>query len=148
MSSDSAEGPWQESPPPESRFRWSWSPARLADLPGVRKEFRGYALGLLEGRPGARDAVADAVCALDELMCNALRHGGGAPVQVTVGSLESGLLLVVADGSAGSPPRARTADDGTPGGRGLAIVADAARGTGWCRSSNGKSVWAFVPVAI
>lgn len=148
MSSESAGGPWQESPPPESRFRWSWSPARLSDLPGVRAEFRSYALGLLSGRPGAHDAVADAVLALDELMSNALRHGGGAPVRVTVGSLESGLLLVVADGSAGHPPRARTPDDDAPGGRGLAIVADAARGTGWSRTTTGKSVWAFVPVAV
>ncbi|KQS64989.1 ATP-binding protein [Modestobacter sp. Leaf380] len=147
MSSDSSEGPWPESPPPESRFRWSWNPAVLSDLPVVRREFRAHALGLLAGRAHAEDAVADAVLALDELMSNALRHGG-TPVQVTVGSLESGLLLVVADGSAGDPPRHRTPDGSGPGGRGLHIVADAAEGTGWCRSPGGKSVWAFVPVMI
>lgn len=147
MSSDSFEGPWQESPPPESHFRWSWSPARLSDLPVVRREFRAHALGLLAGRPRAADVVDDAVLALDELMSNALRHGGH-PVQVTVGSLESGLLLVVADGTGGQPPRDRTPDDGAPGGRGLRMVADTADGTGWCRTPGGKSVWAFVPVAI
>ncbi len=147
MSTDSSDGPWQETPPPASEFRWSWSPARLADLPAVRREFRAYASDLLAGRPGARNAVEDAVLALDELATNALRHGR-TPVTVTVGSLESGLMLVVNDLAGDTPPRSRLDGHDVTGGHGLQIVASAARGSGWCRANAGKSVWAFVPLGL
>lgn len=147
MTSESSEGPWQEARPPRSEFRWAWSPAQEADLDVVHREFRGYAMELLLGRPGGERAVEDAMVALQALMTNALRHGG-PPIEVTVGSLESGLLLVVKDGAGDAPPAPRSAEDTTER-RGLRVVADASESRGWCpEPAGGKSVWAFVPVQL
>jgi len=85
----------------------------------------------------APNVVGDALLlahAVDNLLENAVRHGGGAPVQVVVESREEGVTLQVADAGPGVPSetlphlgesffRGDAARTGEGSGLGLAIVA-------------------------
>jgi len=106
---------------------------------GVRQLVRT----LLDGRDGV--VVDDAVLVTDELVTNAVRHGG--PWRTCRLALTNGgatLRIEVIDGAT-APPRFRRPD--STGGRGLVLVDQLASAWGVVRHHHGKTVWAEMTTA-
>jgi len=92
------------------------------------------------------EQIDNAAMATGELFANAVRHAGRGPgdtVTVAVECTAHSLRVIVADGSP-VPPRARTTDEATESGRGLAIVSALTDGWGTAPpepGTAGKRVW-------
>jgi two-component sensor histidine kinase len=94
------------------------------------------------------DCIDDVVLVASELVGNAVLHAGPSfdhELDVTWELQPDAVLVQVRDGTTALPHR-RPAD-GAPGGRGLAIVAALALDWGVRRLTDGKQVWARVPIS-
>jgi signal transduction histidine kinase len=134
---------WPLHGPPNGLERWSWQPRRLSDLPAVRRDLRA---ALARDRPDrdtehAEELHEQLVLLFDELLSNALRHGG-MPASGAVSRTADGWLLIVSDTAAGTPPHPDLDRDPAQGGLGLRMVADLSAGFGWCADGHAKHVWA------
>ncbi|MEU1459451.1 ATP-binding protein [Streptomyces sp. NPDC005727] len=109
--------------------------------PGVVRTARGAVRGQLRGWD--LDCVADlAALLVSELVTNSLRHATG-PIGVRLvrpARLGDTLLVEVSD-PLPDPPRERVAQPEDESGRGLQLVAGAARRWGTRPGSGGKTVW-------
>jgi len=130
-------------PGPDTVRLGHWRPRTLADATASRLQL---AAALREGAPspgsddGARERL---LLVFEELVSNALRHGGG-PVEVTVRSTGSSWLLEVSDTAAGSPPTPAVGRDAAHGGLGLYLVARLSGAHGWTVDGGRKVAWARV----
>jgi anti-sigma regulatory factor (Ser/Thr protein kinase) len=123
---------------------WHGEPTTLAELRAMRMQLRE----LLRSRgrpPGAADDDVDRLLlAVEELVSNALRHGG-TPVRATVSTTPTGWLLEVSDAAGDSPPVPAVGRDAALGGLGLYLVAQLSGAHGWAAAEEGrKVVWARV----
>jgi anti-sigma regulatory factor (Ser/Thr protein kinase) len=88
------------------------------------------------------DEVVDSVgIAATELASNAIRHAQ-SPAVVALSRNRETLILDVGDRRPSSPPRIPADSAGGYGGRGLNIVQQLAKRTGWYVADGGKHVWA------
>ena len=91
-------------------------------------------------------ALDDIGLVVSELVTNAVTHGKG-PIDVDL-TLDPGTIRVdVADASP-APPVVRVPRPDVPGGRGMHLVAAAARDWGYQFTATGKTVWAEVAVPV
>jgi serine phosphatase RsbU (regulator of sigma subunit)/anti-sigma regulatory factor (Ser/Thr protein kinase) len=121
---------------------WHGEPTTLAELRAMRMHLRE--LLRTRGRPpGASDDDVDRLLlAVEELVSNALRHGG-TPVHATVTTTATGWLLEVSDAAGDSAPVPAVGRDAALGGLGLYLVAQLAGAHGWTEGEDGrKVVWA------
>ncbi|MFF8862513.1 MULTISPECIES: ATP-binding protein [unclassified Streptomyces] len=109
--------------------------------PGAVRTARAAVRGQLHGWD--LDCLADlAALLVSELVTNSLRHATG-PIGVRLvrpGGLDGALLVEVSD-PLPDPPRERVARLEDENGRGLQLVAGAARRWGTRPGANGKTVW-------
>ncbi|SDF96241.1 Histidine kinase-like ATPase domain-containing protein [Lentzea fradiae] len=82
---------------------------------------------------GYRGGLDDVVLVVDELVTNAVRHGGGCPVVRLTGAADRVLVEVADDGAARPVPR--------PGGWGLRLVAVLCTSWGVGERAGRKVVW-------
>src|SRR3954451_1989644 len=122
---------------------WRGEPTTLAELRAMRMQLRE--LNAHDRPAGASDDDVDRLLlAFEELVSNALRHGG-APVRPAVTSSASGWLLEVSDAAGESPPVPAVGRDAALGGLGLYLVAQLSGAHGWTPDDEGrKVVWAQV----
>lgn len=91
--------------------------------------------------------VDDAVLVTSELVENAVRHTGSAPVLRL--ELRRGQLAIAVSDDEARPPQPRPLTSRVPGGRGLPLVAAMSRAWGWSPSPHGgKVVWAVLAVPV
>ncbi|MFE3635874.1 ATP-binding protein [Streptomyces cellostaticus] len=109
--------------------------------PGVVRTARGAVRGQLRGWD--LDCVADlAALLVSELVTNALRHATGPiGVRLVRPARLGGTLLVEVSDPLPDPPRERVARPEDESGRGLQLVAGAARRWGTRPGGGGKTVW-------
>src|SRR6476469_6738490 len=125
---------------------WHGEPTTLAELRAMRMQLRDLLRS--GGRPpgAAGGDVSRLLLAVEELVSNALRHGG-PPVCATVSTTPTGWLLEVSDAAGDSPPVPAVGRDAALGGLGLYLVAQLSRDHGWAPAEGGrKVVWARVDV--
>jgi anti-sigma regulatory factor (Ser/Thr protein kinase) len=92
------------------------------------------------------DQSDDVLLVVDELVTNAVVHGGG-PIGLSLDLIDQTVRIEVADSSSQMPAQ-RQASTTRDGGRGIALVAAIAAAWGALpNGSGGKSVWAEIPVA-
>ncbi|MEV7558302.1 SpoIIE family protein phosphatase [Streptomyces sp. NPDC089795] len=93
---------------------------------------------------GLEEAAFTAELVVSELVTNAYRYGGGAPVTLRI-IRDRGLICEVSDSSSTAPHlrRARTTDEG---GRGLFLVAQLTERWGTRYTRDGKTVWTEFPL--
>ena len=143
-----SEALWATRPRPEihDTVLWHGEPTTLAELRAMRMALREL-LGS-RGRPplATHDDVDRLLLAVEELVSNALRHGG-APVRATVITTGTGWLLEVSDAAGEVPPVPAVGRDAALGGLGLYLVAQLSSEHGWSMAEDGrKVVWARVDV--
>jgi serine phosphatase RsbU (regulator of sigma subunit)/anti-sigma regulatory factor (Ser/Thr protein kinase) len=136
---------WSRRPPParpaESAPLGRWAPRTAADLTAARLELSELASAV--ARPAA-EAAERLELVFEELVSNALRHGGGR-VDVTVHGTRTGWLLQVVDAAGDSAPTPAIDRDAALGGLGLYLVARLSSAHGWAPTdAGGKVVWAHV----
>ncbi|MBJ6640215.1 ATP-binding protein [Streptomyces sp. DHE7-1] len=109
--------------------------------PGVVRTARGAVRGQLRGWD--LDCVADlAALLVSELVTNSLRHATGPiGVRLVRPARLGGTLLVEVSDPLPDPPRERVAQPEDESGRGLQLVAGAARRWGTRPGGGGKTVW-------
>ena len=119
-----------------------WEPHTAADLTAARLQLSEVASAV--ARP-AGEAAERLELVFEELVSDALRHGGGR-VEVIVHAAGSGRLLQVVDAAGDSPPTTPAIDrDAALGGLGLYLVARLSSAHGWTPTdAGGKVVWAHV----
>jgi signal transduction histidine kinase len=118
-----------------------WEPRRPADLTAHRLQLAEAASAV--ARPPA-EAAERLELAFEELVSNALRHGGGR-VEVTVSATGTGWLLEVTDAAGHTAPTPAIDRDAALGGLGLYLVARLSSAHGWAPVDSGrKVVWAHV----
>jgi anti-sigma regulatory factor (Ser/Thr protein kinase)/putative methionine-R-sulfoxide reductase with GAF domain len=98
----------------------------------------------LASRAGLDAALDDVGLVVSELVTNAVTHGEG-PIHVDLSLDPRTIRVEVADASS-SPPVARIPHPDVPGGRGIHLVAAAAREWSYRSTTSGKTVWAEIPV--
>lgn len=131
---------WPSASPPAAERLLHWQLAGVAELPAMRAQVR-RAMG-----PSIDpDALDQLILALDEMASNALRHGGGGPVEASVRSTDTGYLIEVSDAAAARPPMPAVDRDPSEGGLGLYLIARMALRHGWYASARAKHVWALLP---
>jgi len=103
----------------------------------------------LANRDITQESVEDVVLVASELVGNAVLHGTRTDGDLDVAwDVERDAVVVqVLDGSP-ELPRRRTATPRDTGGRGLSIVAAISLDWGVRRTTQGKLVWARVPIAF
>ncbi|GAB2473346.1 ATP-binding protein [Jatrophihabitans fulvus] len=100
----------------------------------------------LAARSVTPDAIDDVVLVASELVGNAVTHAAEHGSLDVAWQLEDSTVIVrVRDGSS-EQPHVRTVPETSPNGRGLAIVAAVAVEWGVQPLTDGKQVWARVPV--
>ena len=114
----------------------SW---RLDATPDLRRMRRA----LHDALRTARQVSGPVVLVASELATNALRHGV-PPVVVTLGRVEDGYLLDVADGSLDAVPTYSTYRPAGEGGFGLYLIGRLADEVGWYADADRKHVWAVL----
>ena len=77
---------------------------------------------------------------VEELTCNALRHGR-APVKVDLAAFDHYWLLVVGDAAVATPPTPAIDQDAADGGLGLYLVARICGAHGWTVEASRKVAW-------
>ena len=119
--------------------------ARFRGGPDAPFAARHFVMGLLEHRPyGVRAPIDDAQLVVSELATNAVVHAG-TPFSVSVRCDGTGIRISVHDRSLALPivrqvgPTARS-------GRGLRLVTAVSRDWGVETTSDGKTVWAELPL--
>ena len=144
-----AAGPvWPSAIPPPAHAALHWVLTDVAELPRVRAELRRHA----SSRSGRQEdsTAADLrdrlVLALDEMASNALRHGGGSPVEAAVRVTDEGYLIEVSDAAVQAPPTPAVGRDPSEGGLGLYLIAELATLHGWYVHGGAKHVWALLPL--
>ncbi|WP_243737385.1 ATP-binding protein [Blastococcus xanthinilyticus] len=118
-----------------------WQPGTLAELTLARRQLNA---ALHDGaRPAGCDegAVQLLLLAFEELVSNALRHGG-TPIEVVVTRTGACWLLEVRDTAADRPPAPARDRDPALGGLGLPLVAKICDDHGWTVEDGRKLVWA------
>jgi len=127
---------------PRSRASWGPPPGGGAGHnPGVVRTARGAVRGQLRGWD--LDCVADlAALLVSELVTNSLRHATGPiGVRLVRPARFGDTLLVEVSDPLPDPPRERVAQPEDESGRGLQLVAGAARRWGTRPGGGGKTVW-------
>lgn len=125
-----------------ARARRHWQLATPAQLTAARRALRGDLADGATSPPGAGDADLDLLLlAFEELVSNALRHGG-PPVTVQVVATGHGWLVDVADGRPDAAPAPPVGRDPALGGLGLHLIARLASSHGWVVDGTAKHVWA------
>jgi anti-sigma regulatory factor (Ser/Thr protein kinase) len=137
---------WQERRLPDTsastRACWRWQPTTLAQLTAARRALRGDLADQATCPPGTGEADVDhLLLAFEELVSNALRHGG-PPVSVQVVATGHGWLVDVADGRPDVTPAPPVGRDPALGGLGLDLIARLASSHGWVVEGTAKHVWA------
>jgi anti-sigma regulatory factor (Ser/Thr protein kinase) len=125
---------------------WCGEPTTLAELRAMRMQLRER-LSVDAGPPGASsDDVDRLLLAFEELVSNALRHGG-TPVRAVLTTTDTGWLLEVSDAAGDTPPVPAVGRDAALGGLGLYLVAQMSAAHGWTTDADGrKVVWARIDV--
>jgi anti-sigma regulatory factor (Ser/Thr protein kinase) len=122
---------------------WQGEPTTLAELRAMRMQLRT----LLTAGEEPTDDVDRLLLAVEELVSNALRHGG-SPVRATVTTTGSGWLLEVSDAAGSIPPVPAVGRDAALGGLGLYLVAQLSAAHGWSADGEDrKVVWAHIDLA-
>ena len=122
---------------------WHGEPATLAELRAMRMQLRT----LLSAGEESPDDVDRLLLAVEELVSNALRHGG-SPVRAVVTTTGSGWLLEVSDAAGATPPVPAVGRDAALGGLGLYLVAQMSAAHGWsAEGEDRKVVWARIDLA-
>ncbi|TYP88923.1 ATP-binding SpoIIE family protein phosphatase [Blastococcus xanthinilyticus] len=122
-------------------------PTTVAELRSLRLALRASATDDGPAAGADADDLDRLLLVFEELVSNALRHGG-SPVEVTVTEVAGGWLLEVGDASGEVPPVPAVGRDAARGGLGLYLVAQLAGAHGWVPDGDGrKVVWARVDVA-
>jgi anti-sigma regulatory factor (Ser/Thr protein kinase) len=123
---------------------WSESESYPAgpSTPAAARRFTVTCLGQLLGDD--QSVIADAALATSELVTNAV-NARATKVTVEVMVHHDYLRLAVSD-DAGGQPELRTTGPNSTGGRGLHIVEQLARRWGSLIQSDGKQVWAELPL--
>src|SRR3954462_1139163 len=134
-----SEALWATRPRPRSGSSgsvvWQGEPTTLAELRAMRMKLRA----LLSTGEESPDDVDRLLLAVEELVSNALRHGG-SPVRAVVTATGSGWLLEVSDAAGGIPPVPAVGRDAALGGLGLYLVAKLAGAHGWSVDADGRKV--------
>jgi serine phosphatase RsbU (regulator of sigma subunit)/anti-sigma regulatory factor (Ser/Thr protein kinase) len=141
-----SEALWATRARPETRDTalWHGEPTTLAELRAMRMQLRELLRSRGRPRGAADDDVDRLLLAVEELVSNALRHGG-MPVRATVTTTATGWLLEVSDAAGDSPPVPAVGRDAALGGLGLYLVAQLSGAHGWTEAEDGrKVVWARV----
>jgi hypothetical protein len=125
-------------------------PDGTADVVSQCRDFTRRALTEWRWLPGAGrgsgradESADDALLLVSELVANACMHAGG-PTSLLLRSTAEGLRIEVTDGSPVVPTVRFPFDPARPGGLGLLIVGQLARGWGSKPLGGGKCVWAEV----
>lgn len=89
--------------------------------------------------------AGDAELLISELVTNAVEHGDGTPIELTIGRHqgadgETGILCEVTD-TAPTLPTARAAGPDSERGRGLHVVSALATDSGVTKNARGKTAW-------
>ncbi|MGW0997748.1 SpoIIE family protein phosphatase [Streptomyces sp. NPDC002523] len=92
---------------------------------------------------GLGDLIFSAELIVSELVTNALRYAEGA---IGLRLIRDDVLIFEVTDSTSAAPHLRLADDSDEGGRGLYLVGRVARRWGTRYSSEGKTVWAELPL--
>lgn len=127
--------------PNPDRFAVTITLAADASAPAAARRSIGSDLA---GR-GCRELVDDAALVASELVTNAVRYGGGDPIDVEVTGDEDRVRIAVTDSNTAELPRVLSVADDSLGGRGMAIVAALAAAWGAERRASRKTVWAELP---
>jgi anti-sigma regulatory factor (Ser/Thr protein kinase) len=121
---------------------WQDEPGSVAGLAALRRRLRTA----LDDHvlPAGTDDGERLMLVVEELVSNALRHGG-PPVGVTLTTLRLGWLVAVSDTATDQAPVPALDRDPADGGMGLALVGRLCRAHGWMVEGDHKIVWARVP---
>ena len=135
---------WPPHRPPSGLTElWQHDVTHLSELPGVRAHIRTVLAGHHLSAPAPRDRVEQFVLVADEIISNALRHGG-VPVQLRLSADQTIWLVAVTDHAPAVPPTPAVGRAPGGGGYGLYMVADLSDAHGWHRQNHSKTVWAVV----
>jgi anti-sigma regulatory factor (Ser/Thr protein kinase) len=114
----------------------------LAHDPLSASEARQLTVDRLTGW-GLGDLVFSAELIVSELVTNAVRYAKGT---IGLRLIRDDMLIFEVTDSTSAAPHLRLADDSDEGGRGLYLVGRVARRWGTRHSSQGKTVWAELPL--
>jgi len=135
---------WQQRAlPPLTGAVAHWDVGSLAELPGVRAQLRELLAARAAESPVQPVPVDALLLAFDELVSNAVRHGG-RPVTAQLVSGPEGWLIDVSDESADVPPQLAVDRDPARGGLGLHLIARLTTAHGWTVTAGRKHVWAML----
>jgi anti-sigma regulatory factor (Ser/Thr protein kinase) len=126
---------------------WCGRLTRLAQLSTAREDVRKALATHDLPRGTSLDDVDRLLLVFQELTSNALRHGGGGPVQAGVYASTVGWALDVIDSANDRLPTPAAHRDPAHGGMGLHLIARLSDDYGWSRSGSGKHVWARISPA-
>ena len=136
-----------QAPRPDARVLGRWSPVRAADVTARRLQLASVLHVGMRPSAAAEAAVERLLLVFEELVSNAVRHGG-APIEVMVSATGQSWILEVTDAAGSAPPIPDPGRDAALGGLGLALVAKLSSSHGWePRGEGRKAVWAQVDYA-
>jgi anti-sigma regulatory factor (Ser/Thr protein kinase) len=114
----------------------SWTHELPASI-GSARVARQLVRSTLGGFPEPVVEVAELL--VSELVANAVRHAGSAPI-VRIEVASAGIRVAVQDASA-TIPQVQLPSEEARGGRGLVLVDSLAASWGWSKTAEGKRVW-------
>ncbi len=126
---------------PDARIVGRWRPGRAADVTASRRQLAAAVQDGDRLTVASDGAVERLLLAFEELVSNAVRHGG-PPVEATLTATDHFWLLQVTDAGE-EPPTPAVDRDAALGGLGLGLVAALSGAVGWEPLEDGrKVVWA------